>query len=348
MITALLPAHNEADGIGAALDSLEAQSRRPNRIVVIADNCTDDTAAIVRERGYEVYVTINNSSKKAGALNLWLTAELPSLGDEDYLLIMDADSILDPTLIGAAEAHMNADPKLGGCSGTFRGGPGGGFVGWLQCNEYARYARDVRRLRGKALVLTGTASVFSVKALRDVQAARHDCRLPFGGGKIYDEHVLTEDNELTLALMTLGWHILAPRDCTLTTEVMETYGDLAHQRLRWKRGALENLIDYGLTRVTLSYWRRQLMSLVSIIATFLYIGTLIYGLVTGSLHIQVFWMCVTGVFCLERCISVRDRGWKIQLIALTLVPEMVCFDFYLQAVQAWAFMNVALRRKASW
>ena len=66
------------------------------------------------------------------------------------------------------------------------------------------------------------------------------------------------------------WHILAPKECLLTTEVMETWGDLARQRLRWKRGAFENLRDYGLTRITVPYWGRQLLSLVSVLATLLY------------------------------------------------------------------------------
>ncbi len=121
-------------------------------------------------------------------------------------------------------------------------------MGTLQRNEYARYARDVRRLKGKVLCLTGTATLFSVKALKEVAEERPT-------GDVYDVEVLTEDFELTLALKHLGYEVVAPKECTLTTEVMETWGDLARQRLRWKRGAVENLVQYGLTRVTLEHWR---------------------------------------------------------------------------------------------
>ena len=38
---------------------------------------------------------------------------------------------------------------------------------------------------------------------------------------------------------------------------MASWSDLARQRVRWKRGAVENLVDYGLTRVTAPYWGRQ-------------------------------------------------------------------------------------------
>ena len=68
-LVALLPAHDEEASLGAALDSLRSQTRPPDRIVVVADNCTDRTVEIARERGVEVYETVDNAHKKAGALN---------------------------------------------------------------------------------------------------------------------------------------------------------------------------------------------------------------------------------------------------------------------------------------
>jgi cellulose synthase/poly-beta-1,6-N-acetylglucosamine synthase-like glycosyltransferase len=345
-LIALMPAHNEAAGITAALDSVQSQPGI-DTVIVVSDNSTDDTAAIARSRGAQVFETKDNVHKKAGALNQALGHFLPKLEEHDYMLVMDADSILDPDFVPEARRYFAGDAGLGGISGTFRGASGGGFVGMLQRNEYARYARDVRRLRGRALVLTGTASVFRVSALRDVLHARHDGRLPYAGGNIYDEKVLTEDNELTLALMHLGWHILAPKECLLTTEVMETWSDLARQRLRWKRGAFENLGDYGLTRITAPYWGRQLLSLLSVVATLVYLLTLSWTLAIGEFHWQPVWMAVTGIFVIERVVTVRSRGWRQMLIAAPIVIEMV-FDVFLQLVQAWAFAQIALRRKATW
>ena len=50
-VTVLIPAHNEAASIGATLDSLSAQDRAPNRVIVVADDCTvpaltDETRAL--------------------------------------------------------------------------------------------------------------------------------------------------------------------------------------------------------------------------------------------------------------------------------------------------------------
>ena len=68
-LTVLVPAHNEALTIVATLESLWRQTRPPDKVVVVADNCTDDTADLARRHGADVFTTVGNTDKKAGALN---------------------------------------------------------------------------------------------------------------------------------------------------------------------------------------------------------------------------------------------------------------------------------------
>jgi cellulose synthase/poly-beta-1,6-N-acetylglucosamine synthase-like glycosyltransferase len=234
--------------------------------------------------------------------------------------------------------------------GTFTGGRGGGFVGMLQRNEYARYARDVRRLKGRVLVLTGTAAIFQVSALRRVVSARADGKLPGGSqtAQVYDTNVLTEDNELTLALLHLDYAIVSPKGCLLETEVMTTWGALWKQRVRWKRGALENLVDYGLTPITARYWARQVLTHVGVLVTAIYLLSIVYSLTTaGSIRVQPFWLGVTVIFMVERAISVRQRGWIQVSLAATLLVEMV-FDLFLQASQGRALWESIRKSEKSW
>jgi biofilm PGA synthesis N-glycosyltransferase PgaC len=139
------------------MSSLQNQTVVPERIIVVADNCTDNTEAISLAAGAEVVSTVGNTDKKAGALNFVLAGLLPDAAAEDMILVQDADSQLSHDFIERAVGHLKADSRLGAVGGVFRGGKGGGFVGHLQRNEYARYARDVRRLQGRCLVVTGTA-----------------------------------------------------------------------------------------------------------------------------------------------------------------------------------------------
>ncbi|MCD4853390.1 glycosyltransferase family 2 protein [Arthrobacter sp. AK01] len=349
VVTVLVPAHNESAGITETLTSLNNQTRRPDRIIVVADNCTDDTETLALAQGVEVMRTVGNKDKKAGALNFALSELLPDADPEDLVLVQDADSQLALDFIENATKNLLTDELLGAVGGVFSGGPGGGFVGHLQRNEYARYARDVKRLHGKCLVVTGTAALFRVKTLRDVVAARLEGTLPPGNGKggVYDTSVLTEDNELSFALLTLGYRIASPSNCTLVTEVMPTWRELWAQRLRWKRGAVENCVQYGWTKITRPYWGRQFLSMIGVIVTLAYFGSIIFALTTGmGLNLHPFWIAVTGIFVLERIVTVRFRGWRYMLLAATMYETVI--DIFLQAVHAKAYLDAALNRKKVW
>jgi poly-beta-1,6-N-acetyl-D-glucosamine synthase len=345
-VVAVIPAHNEERQIGEAIRSLSAQDTPPQLVLVCADGCTDETPYEAAAAGAYVLSTSGNKHKKAGALNHALKQLLPELRGEDGVLVMDADSFLAPTFLTEALNHLR--PGVGGVGGVFAGRAGGGFVGMLQRNEFARHARDVARLKGKVLVLTGTATVFSAATLRHVERARAQGILPGGDGGVYDTAVLTEDNELTLALLHLGYAVIAPRGCRLTTEVMETWRELYRQRLRWKRGSLENLRAYGLTRITAHYWGRQLMTLAGIVVTILYLASLAWGVVVeGSLHLHPLWLAVTAIFVIERVVTVRSRGFMQMAIAAPLVVEMT-FDGFLQIVHAKAILDTLTNRERKW
>jgi cellulose synthase/poly-beta-1,6-N-acetylglucosamine synthase-like glycosyltransferase len=348
-VVVLIPAHNESEGITETVMALDHQTRRPDAVLVVSDNSTDNTVELAQRAGADVTETVGNSYKKAGALNQALSAVLPRLREDDFVLVQDADSVLDPGFIESALSQLAADDQLGAVGGVFRGQEGGGFVGHLQRNEYARYARDVRRLKGKCLVVTGTAAVFRASTLRHVRSARLSQEIPTGDGQggIYDTTVLTEDNEISFALMHLGYKILSPKGCTLTTEVMPTWRELWSQRLRWKRGAIENCVQYGLTRVTAPYWGRQLVTVLGILVTLAYLATIVWSVaVFGDFSIQPFWLALTGVFAIERLITLRDRGLARQMLACTLYE--LPFDLFLQICHGKAYLDSALRRERKW
>jgi len=157
-IIVLIPAHEEATTMGATLESLQHQQHRPDRIIVIADNCADETAAIARSHGAEVIVTVDNRYKKAGALNQALAQVLPGTDVRDAVLVMDADTVLVAPFLAVAEQRMLADPELQAVGGVFFGEDGPGLVGILQRNEYTRYGRDIARKRGRVMHATGGSS----------------------------------------------------------------------------------------------------------------------------------------------------------------------------------------------
>src|SRR5260370_20387750 len=94
------------------------------------------------------------------------------------------------------------------------------------------------------------------------------------------------------------------------------------QRLRWKRGAMENLGQYGLTKVTAKYWGYQLITLLGMLVTSIYLSTIVYSLVTGShtLRLHLLWLAGTPIFCTRRRAAGRGRGRRQKLFAPFPLP----------------------------
>ncbi|BAS13798.1 glycosyl transferase family [Arthrobacter sp. Hiyo8] len=120
-VTVLIPAHNEEASLPATIASLLSQSHRPDRVVAVADNCTDATIALAREAGVEVFESVDNTKKKAGALNQALKWLLPGQGDNDVVMVMDADTRLDDGFLEVAVARMSNDRALMAVGGLFYG-----------------------------------------------------------------------------------------------------------------------------------------------------------------------------------------------------------------------------------
>lgn len=351
-IVAVVPAHDEEALIAAALESLAAQTRVADEVIVAADRCRDRTGAIAAAHGATVMETTDNLHKKAGAIDQVLEDLLPRLSDNDAVLVMDADTSLSPTFIADAAGRLREPegdgPRVGGVGGIFFGCfPVQGMIGHLQNNEYIRYAREIGRLKGRAAVLTGTATLFSARALRDVKRARSCDELPAGSG-VYDVEALTEDNELTLALKHLGYRCVSPKACTVGTRLPATTATLFHQRLRWQRGALENLKAYGPTRHTMPYIARQLMTYLGVAFVPFYLTVLLHALLTrGSVGLPLLWTLVAVFFVIERTWSVRRGGWRSIGLSLLVLPE-VAYDLFLHAVYLRAAIDHATGARESW
>jgi cellulose synthase/poly-beta-1,6-N-acetylglucosamine synthase-like glycosyltransferase len=345
MLTVLIPAHNEEQRLPACIDSVAEQTVQPDRIVVIADNCTDNTALVAESYGCEVFTPVGNTHAKAGALNAWLSEHLDDMPEHEHVMVMDADGYLDANFIENALKFLEAGYSA--CGGVFRAEPNGTFVGFCQANEYERYRYLLRRSKGRTLVLTGTATVFTAGLLKDVIWARRVKEIPSSGNTpetVYSINTLVEDLELTLAIKHLNHKVIAPIECSLTTEAMDTWRGLAKQRYRWKLGALQSAWQYGITEHTSVFHRLQLLNLAGIIATIIYLSTVAFGVIFGGLHIHQIWLAVTLIYVVERAVTVSGRGWKAIVVAALLFPEMV-FDITLQFVQLRAILAWVLGKK---
>lgn len=344
-LVACIPAHNEARSIETTIGSLWAQTLPPDQVVVAADNCSDDTPGIAAAADAQVLRTQGNQHKKAGALNQALARVLPGLADDDLVLVVDADTALAPRFVEVAVDALRTHDSLGAVGGVFQGHQPSTVLELAQANEYARYAEELERT-GRVMVLTGTAAVIRVRALREVAGARGR-GLPGVPGDVYHRTALTEDMELTLALKSLGWALRSPKECLTITELMPTAAALHRQRVRWYRGALDNLREYGWTPVTRRYWAQQVALLLGVVGAWLYLTVTAADLAMGRLSFSWFWTGVGLIFLADRLITVRRASRRGQLLAAAMLPELY-YDLMLQLALLRAVRQHLRRTDAAW
>src|ERR1700730_2759376 len=97
-IAVLIPAHDESVGITPTIEDIKQQIRPGDRIVVVADNCSDETADIAVSLGAEVSTRNDLTRIGKGYALGWgidhLTADPPAI-----VLVVDADCRIAPGAI---------------------------------------------------------------------------------------------------------------------------------------------------------------------------------------------------------------------------------------------------------
>src|SRR4029453_19120418 len=165
---------------------------------------------------------------------------------------------------------------------------------------------------------------------------------------VYNPPTGTEDYELTLCLRRLGYRPLAPANCGVITDVMDTLTKWHGQRVRWYWGAMTNLRQHGLNRITAPYFASIAATFAGIGLTIAYLGLLLATIVvTGSIAFEPLWLLPTLVIIAERVWTVRHQGARGMLVAALFLPELV-YDWLRQGVWIHAVLKDSPGREQKW
>jgi len=229
----LVPAHNEAAIIADALRSFEELDYPESNydVHVVADNCTDATATIVSEHGWHVHERHDlDNAGKGPALN-WLFDRVDAAFDFDVVLVVDADTTLDPRFLDAMDRAFADGAAVGQGFYSVRD-PGESTSAGIRFAALAcrHHLRPLGRCRlGASCGLYGNGMAFSRDVLRHQRWSGH----------------LVEDAEFQMELL-LGDGVLVRYvpDARLEAEMPDTLEDATSQNERWERGRIELIRRY--------------------------------------------------------------------------------------------------------
>lgn len=320
-IIALIPAHNEEDGIAAAISSLLAQTRRPDTIIVVPNGCTDRTAEIARSYPVVVWDLPRDPHKKSGVLNkAWRRYGQGA----DLVVCIDGDTRLPDFAVEHWEKEME-DPLTGGISSQ----PvmtGNSVLSRIQRAEFAESATLSLR-RGWCRVVSGTGCMFRNEALREASLIE-------GQEGPWTYLSVVEDYHLTFQLRKMGWLCVMSPTVYCYTGSMTTVKALWHQRIKWQSGTIGDLINFGLNRLNWREWMQQAFGLICVIFWVLWLTYNGAELAHGHLIPNWSWLFYPAVFSVVESIHawrIHGRDWKDMVLAATLVKAL----FYTWLSMAW-------------
>jgi len=278
-VAVLVPAHDEAAGIARTLDAVLPQLREHDRIVVVADNCSDDTAAIARAAGAQVQVVERaHATDRGKGFALAFGVDALRADPPGLVVILDADCDLAPGALDAlCDCVVNYDRPAQALY-LMNARPDARLP-----RRIAQFAWRVRnwvrpagwRRLGLPCQLMGTGMAFTWPMLRNAPLANAS---------------IVEDMKLGIDLAIAGKPPLFCPRALVTSLFPDTAAATRTQRTRWEHGHLE-MIGREVPGLLGAAWRQRDPRLVgmaldlcvpplALLAALLVVGTILGALLS--------------------------------------------------------------------
>lgn len=248
-IAVIVPAHNESTGIVPTIEDVIPQLESGDRLIVVADNCSDDTAAVAAAAGAEV-ITRDNLAEIGKGYALGWGINHVCHDPPDFVVFIDADCRIESNAIG----------KLKDACGTLWRPVQACFLMKTAKNspidhsfaEFAFLLRNWVRPLGLGnldcpVQLMGTGMIFPWDLIRSV---------PLASGN------LVEDLKLGLDLASIGKAPYFLPFVKVTSDFPATVKGTDSQRQRWVQGHLGMILKTAPRLLFLAITRGNLDLLV--------------------------------------------------------------------------------------
>ena len=232
----LIAARNEEKVIGNLLDSIAKQDYPRDLLTtfVVADNCTDSTAAIARKKGAICYERFNDQDKTKGFALEFLFNNIESdygINSFEGYFIFDADNLLNTNFVSKMNDAFDSGEKI---VTSYRNTKNfdENWIASTYALHWIRSSRTSHRARsylGLATNIQGTGFLFANEIVKN--------------GWHYTS--LTEDRALTADAVSNGYMISYQDEAIFYDEQPIKLKVALRQRLRWSKGHLLAFLESG-------------------------------------------------------------------------------------------------------
>ncbi|MGO9480401.1 MAG: glycosyltransferase family 2 protein [Candidatus Kryptoniota bacterium] len=251
----MVPAHNEESVIEKTLRSLKQIYYPTDKfdIVVIADNCTDRTAAIAREMNVVVLERFDAINAGKGYALRWCMEQLIDSGRPyDAFVVIDADTVVSTNILSVMNGYLEDGAECIQCSDMVVSQPGA----WSpEMTRVAFILHNFVRPLGKMAIgwsagLNGNGMCFSRNLIEN---------------KMWSSYSRVEDLEHSIQLLLENIKIQFAPEATVRAIMPTDPRNAETQRKRWEMGRFALIRKYALSLIAGAARKRSSMILDSMI-----------------------------------------------------------------------------------
>jgi cellulose synthase/poly-beta-1,6-N-acetylglucosamine synthase-like glycosyltransferase len=305
----IVPAHNESSIIThtiASLKKIDWPADR-HRIVVVADNCTDDTADLARQSGAEVLERHDTSLRGKGYALNFAFKDSAARNWADAVVVIDADAEVSSNLLGAIAARLEQGAQavqvhygILNPSATWRTR----LITIAKSAFHSVRSRARERL-GLSCGIRGNGWCVTHALLRKVP---------------YQAFSLTEDVEYGIELGIAGYRVYYAEDAHSDAEMVSGEQAARKQRQRWEDGRFQLIRNQTLPLLVQAFKQPSrvcmdlALDLMVLPLSYVVVNVvLLIGLAALAMwfdHHFVVWLW-TGIACAAALALHVLRGWQL-------------------------------------
>ena len=275
----IIAARNEQAVIGNLINSIKQQNYPAELIdvIVVADNCTDDTAQIAREHGAICYERFNNMLVGKGyALDYCFNKIVEQFGDYtayDGYFIFDANNVIDKNYV----KEMNKVFDRGYNVITSYRNSKNYDTNWITSGYSLWFIREAKYLNNPRMMLKTSCAVSGTGFLVNSSIIKKN-----NGWKF---NLLTEDIQFSVVNILEGEKIGYCESAMFYDEQPTTFKQSWNQRMRWSKGFYQVMFRYGRELIAMMFKKREMfvscydMFMTLAPATLLSIGCILLNLI---------------------------------------------------------------------
>lgn len=255
-LTIIVPAYNEEKTIKDTLLSIQNQTVKPKRVIVVDDHSTDQTAKAAKSTGVLVLETPKNTGSKAGAQNYALRQTATK-----FVMALDADTTMDKYAVEKLLEAFKDENTAAACGFVIPR-----FVNTIwERGRYIEYLiaftyyKPIQEYFGKPLISSGCFSMYRTKFLKE--------------SKGWPTRTMAEDMDLTWSFHKKKFNVRFIPEAVCYPIEPQNFTFMKKQLIRWSHGFVQNLMLHWKEVLAVPYLNFivAVMTWDSIVASLMYL-----------------------------------------------------------------------------